>query len=253
MHTFRTFLLFILAFTLNTTAQTGTPLDPTLDQSVKEGLLQNPNDKGLQLIQSQQYSTAETFLNNSLKENDLDPKAYFQRGVVNWQQSDTLAACRDWSSVLALGDTATYILLTKNCGGNVHFGDEVMPVKTFRRALVTKPEPVMSAAEADKQTERYVDQLPEFPGGTEGLFGYLKKNLNTAAVKDGSAGTLAFVEFIIDRKGKVLYPHVVRGANKELNTEAVRVIRNMPAWKPATKKGQPVLVRYTLPVRVHLN
>jgi hypothetical protein len=226
--------------------------DTTVREAVEQALSRDPADPGLQLIQSQQFQKAENFLNNSLKENDLNPNAYFQRGVVNWQQSDTLAACRDWSSVLALGDTATYLLLTKNCGGNVHIGDEVMPVKTFRQALVTRPEAGLSASEADRQAVRYVDQMPVFPGGTEGLFHYLKQHLNTAAIRDASAGTLAYVEFIIDRRGNVLYPHVVRGGSKELNREAVRVIRQMPNWKPGMKNGKPVLVRYTLPVRLHL-
>ena len=45
---------------------------------------------------------------------------------------------------------------------------------------------------------------------------------------------------------------VVRGVDKALDNEAVRVIKTMPKWNPGKQRGKPVRVRFTLPVNFKL-
>jgi len=57
-----------------------------------------------------------------------------------------------------------------------------------------------------------------------------------------------FVQFVINEDGSISNTLIVRGLDKDLDKEALRIIRNMPDWKPARKDGEPVPMSYTCPV-----
>ena len=58
-----------------------------------------------------------------------------------------------------------------------------------------------------------------------------------------------FVEFIIDKKGKVTNPHVMKSSgHQELDAEALRVVAVLPNWHPGQLKGKKVATTYILPV-----
>lgn len=95
-----------------------------------------------------------------------------------------------------------------------------------------------------------LDCMPKFIGGMQALMEYLQENVlyPENAMKRGEEGRV-IVEFIVHRDGSIVEPVVIRSVSKELDMEAVRVIHNMPKWKPATKNGIPVRVKYTLPIK----
>lgn len=94
---------------------------------------------------------------------------------------------------------------------------------------------------------------PKFPGGENMLMVWVGKNLvyPEGAMKRGEKGRVT-VSFIIDEKGKVTEEKIERGVSADLDAEALRVISIMPDWKPGTKDGKPVRVRYILPVTFKL-
>ena len=94
-----------------------------------------------------------------------------------------------------------------------------------------------------------LDRQPEFPNGNEGLGKYLSENIKypKKALKKNIMGKV-HVQFVIDKTGKVTDVVAVRGVDKSLDKEAVRVIKSMPAWKPGMKDGAPVKVKYTIPI-----
>lgn len=94
-----------------------------------------------------------------------------------------------------------------------------------------------------------VEVKPEFPNGNDGLVKYLSENIKypKKALKNGVTGKV-FVQFVIDKTGKVTNVVAVRGVDKSLDKEAVRVIKSMPKWKPGMKDGNPVKVKYTIPI-----
>ena len=55
-------------------------------------------------------------------------------------------------------------------------------------------------------------------------------------------------QFMINVDGSFSNPIVVRGLDKDLDKEALRIIRNIPDWKPARKDGEPVPMSYICPV-----
>ena len=107
-------------------------------------------------------------------------------------------------------------------------------------------------AVAGKDAEYAVSELdsqPEFPNGNDGLVKYLSENINypKKALKKNIMGKV-YVQFVIDKTGKVTDVVAVRGVDKSLDKEAVRVIKAMPSWKPGIKDGEPVKVKYTIPI-----
>jgi protein TonB len=57
---------------------------------------------------------------------------------------------------------------------------------------------------------------------------------------------------VVDRNGAIENVEVVRGIDKSLDNEAVRVIKSMPNWKPGRMNGRTVKVKYTLPIYFRL-
>ncbi len=98
-----------------------------------------------------------------------------------------------------------------------------------------------------------VEVMPEFPGGQEALMNYLTKNLKfpDQAREQGVQGTV-YITFIVELDGRISGVRVLRGIDSEFDEEAMRVVRNMPVWKPGTQRGKAVRVRYALPIRFTL-
>ena len=98
-----------------------------------------------------------------------------------------------------------------------------------------------------------VEQMPEFPGGQEGLMAYLRKNVRypQKAVELDIQGRV-YVSFIVNAKGMVEGAKVMRGIGGGCNEEALRVVNAMPKWKPGKQNGQAVKVYYTLPISFKL-
>jgi hypothetical protein len=162
---------------------------------------------------------------------------------MNWAKSDTLNACRDWSAVLALGDTEMFNFLDGQCHGSMIISNDTIPAKQYHKMWAKGTD---SKTSADQQAKTVVEVMPSFPGGDEKLIEYLSANIHQP--KNKMRGTV-YVNFLISPKGKILYPYVTRGINTEQDKEALRLIRNMPAWNPGKQKGKAVYVRSNLPVR----
>jgi len=62
-----------------------------------------------------------------------------------------------------------------------------------------------------------------------------------------------YVNFKINEDGSISDALVVRKLDKDLDKEALRIIKNMPSWTPAKKDNKPVSIRYTCPVVFNIN
>ncbi len=99
-----------------------------------------------------------------------------------------------------------------------------------------------------------VDNMPEFPGGDKGLIEYINKKIKypSSAKKQNITGKV-YVSFIVEKSGYVTNVKVVKGVDKKLDNEAVRVIRSLPKYKPGTKRGEKVRVLFTIPINFTLS
>lgn len=92
-----------------------------------------------------------------------------------------------------------------------------------------------------------VDVLPQFPGGDTARVRWIDHHLRYYPECGDITGKV-YVEFVVRRDGRINTIVVKRGVHPTLDKEAVRVLKDMPSWKPASLLGVPVHVRMVLPV-----
>lgn len=98
-----------------------------------------------------------------------------------------------------------------------------------------------------------VEDMPSFPGGDAALMKYLANNIKYPAIaKDAGIQGTVYVTFVVDEKGNVTDVKVLRSIGGGCDEEAIRVVENMPKWKPGKQRGKPVKVQYNLPIRFTL-
>jgi TonB family protein len=107
-----------------------------------------------------------------------------------------------------------------------------------------------------------VEKMPAFPG-CEGKRGDDLKACTELEVrkytsrytkypqiaKDAGISGTVYVYYEINKKGKIENAEILRGVHKSLDSEALRVIKNIPTHTPGEQRGKPVRVRYTVPVK----
>lgn len=100
----------------------------------------------------------------------------------------------------------------------------------------------------------FPETQPEFPGGNQALFKYISTNIKypPQSMENGIQGKV-YISFVIEKNGEITNVKNLRGINSELDNEAIRVIKNMPHWKPGMQNGKAVRTRYTLPIMFKLS
>ena len=99
-----------------------------------------------------------------------------------------------------------------------------------------------------------VEVMPQFPGGAPKLFEYLSQNIRypKEAMESETQGRV-IVSFVVCKDGSICDAKVVKSVSPALDAEGLRVISSMPNWTPGTQKGQPVNVKYTVPISFRLD
>ena len=118
---------------------------------------------------------------------------------------------------------------------------------------VTTAAPQESTVLPSREVYHVVEQMPRFPGGDAAMLKYIRDNLRypQSALEQGIQGRV-IVQFVIEKDGTPTEFNVLRSVDPDLDKEALRVLGNMPKWKPGMQKGQAVRVKYTVPVSFKL-
>jgi len=108
--------------------------------------------------------------------------------------------------------------------------------------------------EDDDEFFMVVENMPIFPGGDLGLMKYIQKHVKYPAIaKEYNITGKVYVSFIVDKSGSVTNVKIVRGVDKNLDAEAVRVVKSLPKYKPGKQRGKSVRVMFTIPINFTLN
>ena len=96
----------------------------------------------------------------------------------------------------------------------------------------------------------YAGATPEYPGGEAALEKYLAGNMKypQRVIDNGIEGKVT-VAFTVKADGSIGNIKIVRMIDPDLEAEAVRLVKNMPAWTPADQNGNPV----DAPVQIDIN
>lgn len=94
---------------------------------------------------------------------------------------------------------------------------------------------------------------PQFPGGDDALINFLNANIvyPQQAAQDKVEGKVV-VQFTVKKTGKIDDVKVLRSVRKDLDDEAVRVVKMMPDFIPGKQNGEVADMLYTIPVSFKL-
>lgn len=94
-----------------------------------------------------------------------------------------------------------------------------------------------------------VDTQPEYKGGLQSFYSYIKKNFKPTIKPKGRV----LVEFIIDTKGKVRDAKIYFAQDDCCNKEILEVFKKSAPWKPGKHKGEKVKVKIIVPLMFYEN
>ena len=120
-------------------------------------------------------------------------------------------------------------------------------VLTFCSLAAIAQSPETTSAEKIYVT---AEEMPQFAGGQDSLMAFIGRHIiyPQEALAQNQQG-VTIISFVVNAAGKITQPQVLKSAAPPLDAEAIRVINSLPPWKPGRQNGQPVAVRFTLPIR----
>ncbi|MDE6716907.1 MAG: energy transducer TonB [Muribaculaceae bacterium] len=82
---------------------------------------------------------------------------------------------------------------------------------------------------------------PVFPGGDSALKAYISDNMKyPVSAKDNGIEGVVGVMFVVRPDGSIGNIKIKRMVDPDLESEAIRLVKNMPKWTPADENGTPV-------------
>lgn len=128
--------------------------------------------------------------------------------------------------------------------------DEILNIDAelnFDEKIDMPPPPANKKEEKKEEEENFfvvVEEMPELIGGIQAL--QQKIEYPERARKAGIEGKV-IIQFIVNEKGEVENPRVIRGIGGGCDEEALRVVKQAH-FKPGKQRGTPVRVQYSLPI-----
>ncbi|MBD1391849.1 energy transducer TonB [Mucilaginibacter glaciei] len=138
--------------------------------------------------------------------------------------------------------------LTGNVGSETKKGDPdgqiALPID-----LPVGPPSTPAPADNEVKTTIGLEVQPEPYGGMGAFSKFLGKNLRfPSAASDAGISGRVVVSFVIEKDGSLSNIVVEKGMGYGMDQEALRVLKLAKAWKPGRQNGQPVRVRYMIPI-----
>jgi|GEM_PF-6747528 len=99
-----------------------------------------------------------------------------------------------------------------------------------------------------------IENMPEFPGGRTGLMKYLREHLQypADAVEQNVQGQV-IAEVVVSETGTIDSINIKKSLSESCDREVVRILENMPRWKPGKIGNKPVACYYLIPIAFHIN
>lgn len=130
--------------------------------------------------------------------------------------------------------------------------DDADKFKAVQEAVIVK-EPEPEVVHKEEEIFVAVEQQAEFPGGQAALMKWLSTNIRypEAAQQNDIQGRV-IVKFVVEKDGSIGQATIAKGVDKDLDREALRVVKKMPKWQPGKNNGVAVRSYFTLPVTFRL-
>ena len=97
-------------------------------------------------------------------------------------------------------------------------------------------------------------ESPHFPGGNSEMMKFISDNLSLPdSVIDSALGKKIFLKMVIDTTGERSQIIVLKGINKTVDNEILRIFSIMPEWVPGIKEGKKISEEFVLPIKFGVN
>ncbi|MBQ7530429.1 MAG: energy transducer TonB [Paludibacteraceae bacterium] len=130
------------------------------------------------------------------------------------------------------------------------------PAKDSPKGLYPVPQQnkLSQKSQNDGTVYLVVEKMPEFPGGQKALYQFLSENVKYPVIaRENKIQGRVICQFIVNKDGSITDVEVSKsGGDPSLDKEAIRVLKSMPNWNPGKQRGNPVRVKYTVPVTFKL-
>ena len=125
--------------------------------------------------------------------------------------------------------------------------DEVTPEPEV--ILQTEKPPVEKIEEVE-----FADVMPEPIGGFDAFYKKIASQMKyPRQAQMRRVEGKVYVSFLIDEYGEMTQVQIAKGIGSGCDEEALRVMQDLPAWKPGRKNGKMVRVRMIIPIYFKLN
>ena len=133
--------------------------------------------------------------------------------------------------------------------------DIEIDVEVTEEMAVEEVEFVMEEIEEEEAEEIFmvVEEKPEPKGGVKAFYQYVAESIKypRMARENGIEGRV-YVQFIVNKEGKISDVIAVKGIGNGCDEEAVRIVAQAADWYPGKQRGVPVKVRMVLPITFKL-
>ena len=120
-------------------------------------------------------------------------------------------------------------------------------------AEILQPEPPAVGEIQPTLMGDVVEQMPSFPGGPQALLNYLSEHINyPEGYEETCVQGRVVITFVVEKDGSLSDITVVKSLEKAFDEEAVRAVKSMPNWIPGMQDGEPIRVKYAVPVNFRL-
>jgi protein TonB len=121
----------------------------------------------------------------------------------------------------------------------------------------TKVEEIVIAPVEEKedvdQIFSIVEEQATYKGGLASFYEFVGKKIKyPAQAKRMNIEGKVFVEFVIERDGRLTDVKAIKGIGGGCDEEAVRVVMSSPGWNPGKQRGKPVRTRFVIPINFRL-
>ena len=100
---------------------------------------------------------------------------------------------------------------------------------------------------------QFIEDEPDFPGGDSARRAFIENNLQYPdTAKMYYVEGVVYASFIVEKDGSLSGFKILRGLGWGCDEEAIRVLKLMPKWKPATRRGELVRVQMNIPIRFEI-
>jgi protein TonB len=106
----------------------------------------------------------------------------------------------------------------------------------------------------EEEIIEFPDVEAAFPGGPASMQKWIAENVQYPETSiDLNEQGRVYLSFVVETDGSISNIAIERGVSTDLDKEAKRLLRNMPAWAPGEAKGKKSRTRCRLPINFTLN